>query len=255
MIRNYFADLELSIDATAEDIRRAYKRLARRFHPDLNPQDIRAESSFRRITEAYEYLSSATRIQKLKKILDLVPEEFTKKNIQKWENLAIVPSNQNQFFEEWAEEPSRKSTKVKQRPEESLDLWVSLPIYKNDRGVGKRAIISVDIPCPHCRGRGGQSRSVQVTCKKCGGLGNFLITRGAINWRKSCDDCHSKGYLVLGPCDQCSGKGKVSQKQLIEISIPPNADETRPLYVKGFGHKSFNGRKRGDLWVQLKVVG
>lgn len=251
MIRNYFEDLELGPDAGLEDIRRAYKKLARRFHPDLNPFDVQAEESFRRIQEAFDRLNSETRITRFRKQLELAafrPEP--KKSIAKWGGYPLVPKAE-QFVKQWVDEPSVK--KKHTRPEEKLDFWVSVTLTNSEvkGGVNKRVKYEFEAPCSKCRGSGGRSQSVKATCKRCAGLGNFLIERGAMRWRKACDDCFGKGYVVSSPCPDCDGRGKVAKESQVELRFAKDVDVSKGLVLKGLGHISFDGKRRGNLCVQI----
>ncbi len=253
MIRNYFADLELDLSASLDDVRRAYRRLARRFHPDLNPLDKQSEESFYRIQEAFDFLSSETRFEKLKKQL-VEPGRTSKKLVaQKWGEYPLVPVSTDQFIGEWKEESSVR--KKFHRPEENLDVWILMEVNRADlkSEIVKTIAVPHEHPCGSCRGLGGRAKAARATCKKCAGLGHFLIERGAMHWRKTCDLCLGKGYLSLSPCSTCGGRGKVGERQKIEIRIPKKTDVKRPIIVRGFGHISFDGKKRGDLWVQLTV--
>jgi molecular chaperone DnaJ len=250
MIRDYFADLELGPDSTLEDVRKAFKRLARKFHPDVNPLDPHAEESFLRIQEAYDRLNSQTRIERFRKQLDLASFKSVQKNFGRWGEYPLVPKPE-QFVSQWQDESS--APKRTTRPEEKLDFWVKVGISQNDAKVGgtKKIRYSFDRPCPSCRGSGGRARSVKATCKKCAGLGHFLIERGAMHWRKTCDECGGKGHIVGVPCESCGGRGKVSVQEIIELKIAKNSDFNKTVVLKGLGHISYDGKRRGDLCVQL----
>jgi molecular chaperone DnaJ len=250
MLRNYFSDLELGPDASLDDVRKAYRRLARRFHPDVNPLDAQAEEAFRRIQEAFENLSTVTRIRKLRERLEGTSRKTVKPEIQKWSDFSKLP-RPDQFVSQWRDEPSVK--KNIKRPEEKLDFWIQLELSDQElkRGVSKRFRFSYEQPCEACRGSGGSSGSVKATCKRCAGLGFYLIERGAMHWKKTCDDCLGKGHIVVSPCRVCSGRGKVQNSEVLEVKIPKSPDLSKALVLRGLGHISYDGRKRGSLCVQL----
>ncbi|MDB5038169.1 MAG: molecular chaperone DnaJ [Bacteriovoracaceae bacterium] len=251
LIRNYFADLELDFAASLDEVRKSYKRLARRFHPDLNPLDAQAEESFLRIQEAFDHLNSVTRIERLKKQLKDIPKEKLKKNLDRWGNYPTVPVSAEQFVSQWEDEPS--INRSQKRPTENLDLWISLELKNQELkdGAAKKLKLQYDKPCGQCRGTGGRARSVRATCKPCAGIGYLLIERGAMHWKKTCDDCFGKGYVVAAPCSGCSGKGKVLAEELVELRISKNSDLSKALSFRGLGNVSYDGKKRGDVWVQL----
>ena len=244
MIRNFFADLELEVGASLTEVRVAFKRLAKKFHPDLHPEDPVSEESFKRIKEAYEHLNSTTKIQKLKNRLSTI-RALENSSITKWKEPArlreIVPIRKK-------DDPITKSKRA-----ENLDIHLSLQVSDRviQKGGHERFQFVYEKPCPTCQGRGGSRKSVATTCKKCSGLGTYMISRGALRWKKTCEDCFGKGVQVLLPCTHCSGKGKISEHQSVEINIPEGVDLNQQVPLKNLGHVSFDGNKRGDLWLTL----
>jgi len=245
LIRNYFADLELDHEATIKEVREAFKRLAKKFHPDVNHNDPVAEESFKRIQEAYSHLNTGTKIVRLKNRLSMI-RELENSSITKWKDAkkeeAVEPISENRT--------SRSRTKRA----ENLDLHLSLTVSERVllSGGRERFQFVYEKPCENCKGRGGTSRSVATTCKKCAGLGTYLISRGNLKWKKTCEDCYGKGSIVLLPCSACSGKGKISEHQAVEIQVPSGVDLNQEVCLKNLGHISFDGTKRGNLWLTLQ---
>ncbi len=245
MIRNYFSDLELEYDATVKEVREAYKRLAKKFHPDAHPEDPIAEESFKRIREAYDHLNTGTKITRLKNRLSMI-RELESSSITKWKDSAETEEARETL------KPERLS-KAKSKRVENLDLHLSLSVGDRVLKLGgkERFQFVYERPCSTCKGRGGSKNSVAATCKKCAGLGTYLISRGNLKWKKTCEDCYGKGTVVLLPCSACSGKGKVSERQAVEIQIPAGVDLNQEVPLKNLGHFSFDGSRRGDLWLTL----
>jgi len=238
VIRNYFADLELDHGASLQEVRAAYKRLAKKFHPDHHPLDQMAEESFRRIQEAYRHLNSVSKVARLTGRLSSV-KALANSSISKWKERKPK-----------AQPPTEEKTK---RREENLDIRMTLAVQERviDRGGKERFQFVFEKPCQVCGGRGGSVKSVSATCKKCAGLGYYRISRGALQWKKTCEDCFGKGIQVILPCVGCSGKGKVAERQAIEIHIPSGIDIHQEVCLKGLGNFSFDGEKRGDLLLTL----
>lgn len=239
MIRDYFADLELGPDADLEDVKRAYRRLARRFHPDLNPGDLYAEESFKRIREAFDHLNSQSRILKVRKSLSI--EQKLSQSYSRWKREPQIGAYAvHRFVDQWKIQGST-------RPEESLDIHVMLNLDLSQRTQALELV--TEEVCSSCRGKGGTSRSIQQTCKNCAGLGYQLIRRGAFRWKKTCDNCRGMGVEILSACSSCQGYGKVSKRQTVHIPTPKDWDGKSPSVFKGLGNQSFDGKTRGDLWV------
>lgn len=248
MLRNYFADLELEVDASPTEIRRAFKRLARRFHPDVNPGDSLAVESFRRIKEAFDFLSDEAKASNLRSELK---ERFQRaeQEFGRWDTFfGTRPRDREEFNQSWIEEPSYKEAPDPNARGEELDLHLRV----NHVGDLDQLDYEYLLPCQDCRGQGGSSGAVTVTCKKCAGLGFQSIERGAFRWKKSCEGCKGRGYQVADPCGTCRGVGKVREHQRLRVAAPSGFTSEQGLRVKGYGHISYDGKQRGDLWLYLK---
>lgn len=241
MIRNYFDDLELDPAASLEDIRQAYRRLARRFHPDLNPGDQYAAESFRRIKEAYDQLSSEESIEKIRRSLDA--SSSRPKEVSRWDRRIRV------YSEVLKTSPRRDE----ERRNEILDLQLELKLSEADleKSELELAYEREDI-CSSCKGSGGDPQSIKTTCKKCAGLGYEHIKRGAFNWKKTCSSCKGQGFQMSSPCLDCEGKGKAMQKMKTKFKLPSSIPAEKKL--SGMGNISNDGQTRGDLWVKLIKV-
>ena|GEM_PF-3602338 len=244
MIRNYFSDLELEITADAESVKKAYRRLARRFHPDLNPGDLYAEQSFKRIQEAFQNLRTEAQIRALRNVLE--KRSMALSISSRWQR----DSSGFHYVDETIE---AESTRQKERRAEELDIRILVGLSpKEQKRKTKEIELEIQEACPSCRGMGGGSHSVQHTCKLCAGMGYQLIRRGAFRWKKTCENCHGMGYEVAEACQQCLGYGKIQVKKRIQLALPSTIDPRLPVQYKGQGHGSFNGLNRGDLWVIWK---
>lgn len=248
MLRNYFADLELEADASRDEIRRAFKKLARRFHPDVNPGDPLAAESFRRIKEAFEYLNDDSQAKDLReKLRDRVKRAH--QEFGRWDTFfGTRPRDRAEFEEDWFEEPSSAHSVELDHRVEVLDIHLNVERLEDLENVE----IQYLSPCNDCRGQGGSSGAVTVTCKQCAGLGFQSIERGAFRWKKTCKGCSGKGYQVAEPCSSCGGVGKRVKNQRIRVRPPSGFTGEQSIRVQGFGHKSYDGTKRGDLWLRIR---
>lgn len=243
MIRDYFSDLELSSDCDSEAIRQAYRRLARRFHPDLNPRDEYAAESFRRIQEAFDYLSVDKNREDLRQKLDRWASKPG--SLQKWRKEPQFFGDPQGFTDEW--------TLKSPRPAEELSVHIKVEIQAGTETKPQSVELNLLKPCSACRGQGGASQSVQTTCKACAGLSYQLIRRGAFRWKKTCDSCLGKGYQVVGACQNCTGSGKITKRESLILSPPQPIPRDSEVCYPEKGHTSFDGKMRGDLWVQWKI--
>jgi molecular chaperone DnaJ len=242
LIRNYFADLELSPEAGLEEIKKAYRRLVRRFHPDLNPKDAYAEESFKRIQEAYEHLNSEVQIRNVRK--NLFENSKLPISAKSWRRQSFFAGDAEDIVE-------GKSFRTESRSPENLDIFLESHCRPTDR---THAIsYSAEEICPDCRGVGGNSQSIQQTCKLCAGLSYQLIRRGAFRWKKTCDSCRGRGYEVLSACKKCDGYGKISSIKEVHLPIPKSLDQPQTVAYPHLGHEAFDSKRRGTLWVSWRI--
>lgn len=234
MLRNYLADLELDDSAELDDVRQAYIRLARRFHPDLNPDDQFASESFRRIREAYDFLNSRTRLYQIKTALRGVVKSTLPTRWQAQDGFA------NLLVRE-----ARNAT-----PEIHLDVSLTA---KSLRDPVQTLRFQVQKICSSCKGAGGHSKSMRVTCKTCAGLGYRSIRRGAYSWKKTCDACLGQGAQVLNGCETCAGSGRLMEEAEIQVKTPSMSKVEEVVLYRSCGHPSYDGRTRGDVWVKWSL--
>lgn len=243
MIRDYFADLELSPDSDLESVKKAYRRLARRFHPDLNPGDPYAQESFRRIQEAYQYLLLDPQRENLRQHLSAFREE---REPSRWQNkMEFSFSSPEDFLDEWKIKEERRS--------EDLDIHLKVEIPRTTWPTRQRIRYARLIVCMTCRGVGGASQSIQMTCKSCAGLSYQMIRRGAFRWKKTCESCQGRGYQVRGACKSCAGRGKTSYQEDIELEVPEEAKQGSPIIYPKLGHESYDKGKKGDLKILWRL--
>jgi molecular chaperone DnaJ len=236
MIRNYFSDLELDHKADLDEVKAAYRRLAKLFHPDHQQDNPAAPDLFRKIQEAYDHLDTPTKISRLRGKLSKI-HEVEVSSITSWRKEQTTAPGQ--------------PTRAKAKDHLDLHLTLSLSDRVLKKGGKERFQFVYEKPCQPCKGKGGVKNSVSVTCKKCAGLGSYQIARGNLQWRKTCELCYGKGHQVINPCPSCAGKGKVAERQAVEVKIPPEVDLHQEVCLKNLGHMSFDGHHRGDLWLTL----
>jgi molecular chaperone DnaJ len=244
LIRDYFADLELSPSSDLEEVKRAYRRLARRFHPDLNPGDSYAHESFQKIHEAYQYLLSDEQRDQLKVHLMGVHKNFPQKTQlpTRWQREPQLQyPSEDGFLDEWNLKKNRRL--------EDLDIHLKVEVNAKKFPAKQCLELTRSKVCRTCRGQGGVSQSVQVTCKGCAGLSYQLIRRGAFRWKKTCDDCSGKGYQVVGACSPCGGLGKVPVQESVELEIPKDLESGQAVRYSGLGQESYDGKTKGELWI------
>ncbi|MEN3027655.1 MAG: DnaJ C-terminal domain-containing protein [Aquificaceae bacterium] len=236
-IKDYYRILNVEREASKEEIKKAYRRLAREWHPDVNP-DPRAGELFREINEAYHVLSDDEKRQEYDRILQSGDEKRYRDFME-----------YIQDFLESIWQGVRRAPK----PRKGQDIRLKLELTLEEAGLGVEKEVEYErwMDCPHCEGRGYVGEPEKVTCHACEGTGRRVS--GIFNFPRPCSLCKGRGYLIKNLCPTCGGRGRVATKSRLRISIPPGTDEGEVLKVSGFGHRGERGGEAGDLYLRISL--
>ncbi len=254
MAKDYYEILGVSKDATSDDIKKAYRTLVKKYHPDLHPGDKQAAEKFKEINEANEVLSD----EKKRKEYDFQREH---------PGMGGFGGGASGFggfggFEDIFGDifggfgGGRRQARTKTKGE---DITIELTLSFLDAAKGCRREISYtrNEPCKSCRGTGAKGGSAYTTCSKCGGSGQiqYATTSGIFRQVsvRACDECHGTGKKILEQCPDCKGKGYNRATTTITLDIPGGADNGSYIRKVGYGEASANGGDAGDLIVVIKV--
>jgi molecular chaperone DnaJ len=254
---DFYAVLGLGHGASVADIKRAYRRLARRFHPGINPGDRSAEMMFRRITEAYETLVDPVRRQHYDvhgtSRPDSVPEslEFAGFDF----TVAAHGPQAATFTELFAEVLHPSEPAATSRPEPGADLHATLSVSFLDaiRGVERQIVVTRQDQCFGCRGT-GHVLTQERRCTQCHGTGQVRWARGHMVFSKACGACDGTGRQRQQRCGVCSGQGRVVRSDAIAVHVPPGTADGARIRIVGQGHAGRNSGSTGDLYVTVQVV-
>ncbi len=251
--RDYYDILGVPRNADQETIKRAFRKLALKYHPDRNPDDPEAERKFREAAEAYEVLSNpekralydryghaglqgqaAPSFETMEDIFDHLLRDFLGGG---WET----------FF------GGRRSRGGRRGRDLQIELHITLE--EAARGVTKRVEIERAEWCPDCRGSGLRPGRRPVACGYCGGAGEITQVRGMFRVVTTCPACHGQGAVIPedGRCVECAGSGRVRVQRTLEIVIPPGVDTGTQLRIPAEGEPGSNGAARGDLYCTVVV--
>lgn len=250
--------LGLSRVATSADIKRAYKRLARRFHPDINPGDGTAVVRFRQIALAYETLSDPGR-RRIYDVSGRGPDseaaDFTY-GFEGFDFSTNVGGVQAPTFGDLFAEMFGQATRApRHAPERGADLHatVSVTFLEALRGTEHHVTVTRQETCRACAGAGTQ-RTAETPCRQCRGAGTVRSTRGHMVFAKPCQPCDGTGRLNRVGCLTCKGIGVEARAEAVAFRVPPGVHDGARVRVPGKGHAGRLGGPAGDLHVQVHVT-
>lgn len=249
--RDYYEVLGLDKSATAEDIKRAYRKLAKESHPDLHPHDKSAEARFREVNEANEVLSDPQKRAAYDQYgMDGPPQMggfggFDAGSFGGFESI----------FDQLFGGAGARGQGRRNAPQRGRDIQVNLRVEFDEAAFG--ASKSIDFTraevCETCKGKGGKDGSEPVTCATCKGTGQIRSGSGFMVTVRTCTTCGGTGQTIKDPCDTCRGSGRVRRKRTASFTIPPGADDGQVFVMSGQGEPGVNGGPNGDLLIALSV--
>lgn len=241
---DYYEVLNVSREATDEEIKKAYRKLALQYHPDRNPGDHKAEEKFKEINEAYEVLGDAQK----------------RNHYERFGSAGDMGSVfdfgfQGNFDSVFNDLFSDFFGNQRQRQRKGSDLRYNLTIEFEEAVFGgeKEIEIPKEEKCPACNGSRVEPGQEPVVCKQCGGRGQVRQSHGFFTINRTCEYCGGEGRIIKDPCKNCKGKGSIKTKRKLKIKIPPGVDNNTRLKLRGEGMQQFGDTIPGDLFVVLQV--
>lgn len=249
--------LGVSKEASQDDIRKSYRKLARKYHPDANPEDPKAEGRFKEIQQAYEVLSSPEK----RREYDQGPREYFGgaggggRQPGSTGRAGGAGGDFSDLFGGFGDIFGR-STGNRSAARKGQDVTVSVNLKFEDalRGLTTRVSAPVEEVCGDCRGTGAAPGTAPRTCPDCGGRGMKSQDQGFFAFSGPCSRCGGNGTVVEKPCPACAGKGRVRRTRQVTVKIPAGAREGTKIRVPGRGGAGSKGGPAGDLYVVTRVA-
>ncbi|HVL64206.1 MAG TPA: molecular chaperone DnaJ [Actinomycetota bacterium] len=242
---DHYDTLGVSRDATQDEIKKAYRRLARRYHPDANPGDPEAAERFKEIGRAYEVLSDPVKRSRY----DTFGDERAATGFGDFGGISDLFAT---FFGGGGSSRSG--------PARGADVLAQVEISLEDAATGVERDVEVATlqACPDCSGTGAAPGTQPTPCRECGGAGEVRAVRrtllGNMVTASTCPRCGGRGEEVLNPCPGCRGRGRVQVAETLTIAIPPGIEDGAQLRVTGRGQAGVRGGRSGDLYVAVHVA-
>lgn len=256
--RDYYEVLGLAKGASDEEIKKAYRRLAKQYHPDLNPGDKDAEAKFKEVNEAYETLSNSDKRARY--------DQFGHAGVDPnfgagaggygggfdFGDLGDIFSNLGDIF-------GFGGTERRNGPSRGSDIHIHLGLSFEEaaKGCKKQVETSRVQTCESCGGSGAKKGTSPETCPHCHGTGTVKVTQhtpfGVMSTARACTNCNGTGKIIKNPCPECHGQGLTRRPRKLEVNIPAGIDDGQVLTLRGQGDYGHNGGPAGDLNISVSV--
>ena len=250
--RDYYQVLELERNASEKDIKKAYKRLAMKFHPDRNQDDKeKAEEKFKEIKEAYEVLSDDQK----RAAYDQYGHAAFEQGGMGGGGFGGGGADFSDIFGDVFGDIFGGGRR-QQRPSRGSDLQYNMELTLEEavRGVTKEIRIPTLETCDVCHGNGAKPGTSADTCQTCHGMGQVHMRQGFFSVQQPCPTCHGRGKVIKEPCTKCHGNGRIEKYKTLSVKIPAGVDTGDRVRLSGEGEAGENGAPSGDLFVQVHVL-
>ena len=259
--RDYYEVLGVSKTATDDEIKKAYRGLAKKYHPDLNPGDAEAEKKFKEANEAYEVLSDSDKRDKYDRYGHAAfdPSAGGGSGFGGFGGFSGADFDFGDIFSSFFGGSTTSSRSRRNAPVDGDDVGTYINISFEEAAFGcKKDITFARIEeCPDCGATGATKGSEVETCSACRGTGRVTVKQqtmlGYMQTQRSCSPCKGTGKIVKSPCQNCNGKGYVRLKKTFEIQIPAGIDHMQRIVKRGQGSVGRNGGMNGDLIIEVRV--
>jgi molecular chaperone DnaJ len=273
--KDYYKTLNVSENASKDEIKKAYRRLAKKYHPDANKDNPEAEAKFKEVSEAYGVLNDPRKRQQYDQLRKYgggfgagagspfgqgAPQggfggygQGGSFRMDDFDLGSFGDLFSSIFGDRGARTHRRKS--ARRRPVKGTDLRITLPVSFREAALGTKKTIRYkrDENCPRCNGTGAEPGSGQTTCPKCNGSGMYSMSQGMFSISRPCPQCFGTGQIAGKPCGQCNATGKMQIRKTVNIRIPAGIESGKKIRLRQMGNAGPEGMPEGDLIITVSV--
>jgi molecular chaperone DnaJ len=247
--RDYYDVLGISRTASGDEIKKSYRRLAMKYHPDRNKDDASAEGKFKEAKEAYEVLSDADK----RATYDRFGHDGLKASAGGPGGFSAEGFGDifGDVFGDIFGGGRQRGSQVFRGADLGYEL--RLDLEKAVSGDTVTIDVPTQVPCDTCGGSGAKKGTEPVTCSTCGGAGQVRMQQGFFSIQQTCPACKGAGTMIGDPCTDCHGRGRVRKTKTLSVKVPPGVDDGDRIRLSGEGEAGRNGGPPGDLYVEIRV--
>lgn len=249
--QDYYETLGVSRDADADTLKKSFRKLAMKYHPDKNQGDKASEEKFKEVKEAYEVLGDPEKRRAY--------DQFGHAGVS---GMGGGPGaggfDMGSIFDEifggnFGDIFGRGGAGQRQARGADLRYHLDLSLEQAVKGAEVKIRVPTWVHCGDCSGSGARKGSKPETCKDCGGAGQIRMQQGFFSVQQTCPNCRGRGEVIMDPCSKCHGQGRVQEQKTLSVKIPPGVDNGDRIRLAGEGEAGPMGAQPGDLYVQVSV--
>ena len=257
--RDYYEVLGVGKNATDDALKKAYRKLAKKYHPDLNPDDKVAEAKFKELNEAYAVLSDPEKRQRYDQFghAGVDGQGFDPSGFSGFDGFGDIFEDLFGGFGGFG--GSRSRGRYNNRPMKGRDIHYRLDLEFMEAAFGTTKTIQVRLEdnCHTCNGSGAKPGTSPKTCPRCHGSGVVQTQQqtilGTMMSQTTCPECHGKGTIIEDPCESCHGTGREQKTKSLNVTVPAGINTGEALTLRGEGEPGINGGPKGDIFIQVNV--